>query len=61
VLDDHGEHLTADTKFNNDFDFFSMLHQQGRHAARRFLDAHFDDIGTRSTIDLRAEVRAEWA
>jgi len=61
ALDGQGERLTADTKFNNDFDFFSMLHQQGRHAARRFLDDHFDDIGTRSTIDLRAEVRAEWA
>jgi len=58
---DSNAKFTADTKLNNDFDFFFMLHEHGRRAARRFLDAHFDDIGRRSTIDLRAEVRAEWA
>jgi len=30
-------------------------------AARRFLDEHFDDIGKKSTVDLRAEAQAEWA
>jgi NTE family protein len=38
-----------------------MLHAGGRRAARRFLDEHFDDIGQRSTLDLRAEAQAEWA
>ena len=33
----------------------------GKRAARRFLDAHFDDIGVRGTVDLQAEVKAEWA
>ena len=33
----------------------------GQRAARRFLDAHFDDIGVRGTVDLQAEVKAEWA
>jgi len=61
ALDGHAKQLTADSKLNNDFDFFSMLHQHGRRAARRFLDAHFDDIGIRSTVDLRAEVTAERA
>jgi NTE family protein len=28
-----------------------MLHRAGRRAARRFLDAHYDDIGARSTIE----------
>ena len=28
-----------------------MLHRAGRRAARRFLDAHFDDIGVRGTIE----------
>ena len=51
--------LDADSKRNNDYDFFQMLHRAGKRAARRFLDAHFDDIGERSTIDLKAEVRAE--
>jgi NTE family protein len=36
-----------------------MLHRAGRRAGRRFLDSHFDDIGVRSTIDLRDEMRAE--
>ena len=51
--------LDADSKLNNDYDFFQMLHRAGKRAARRFLDAHFDDIGVRSTMDLKAEVRAE--
>ena len=59
ALDGAASQLSADSKLNNDFDFFDMLRQNGRRAARRFLDAHYDDIGTRSTIDLRAEVPAE--
>ena len=58
---ENAKQLTAESKLNTDFDFFSMLHQLGRRAARRFLDAHFDDIGRRSTVDLRAEVTAERA
>src|SRR5262245_7570564 len=61
ALDGNAKQLTAESKLNTDFDFFSMLHQLGRRAARRFLDAHFDDIGTGSTVDLRAEVTAERA
>jgi NTE family protein len=38
-----------------------MLQASGRRAAQRFLDEHFDDIGRRSTFDLAAEARAEWA
>jgi NTE family protein len=52
---------SADTRLENDYDFFRMLHASGRRAARRFLDEHFDDIGVRSTFDLRAEAQAEWA
>ncbi len=36
-----------------------MLHRAGRRATRRFLDNHYDDIGVRSTVDLREEMRAE--
>jgi NTE family protein len=53
--------LDAESKLNNDFDFFQLLHKTGVRAARRFLDAHFDDIGVRSTLDLAAEVKAERA
>ena len=51
--------LTAESRLNIDFDFFEMLHRAGQRAGRRFLDAHFDDIGVRSTIDLREEMKAE--
>jgi len=46
---------------NTDYDFFKMLHDRGRHAACRFFDSHFDDIGARDTVNLAQEVQAEWA
>ena len=61
VLDQLGKQLTGETKLSTDYDFFEMLRLSGKRAARRFLDAHFDDIGARSTFDLRAEAQAEWA
>jgi NTE family protein len=54
-----GKKLTPASRLNIDFDFFEMLHRAGRRAVRRFLDRHFDDIGVRSSIDLREEMRAE--
>jgi len=54
-----GRRLTPASRLNTDFDFFEMLHRAGRRAARRFLDRHFDDIGVRSTTDLREEIRIE--
>ena len=53
--------VDAGSKLNNDFDFFQMLFRMGVRAARRFLDAHYDEIGVRSSVDLKAEVRAERA
>jgi NTE family protein len=61
VLGENQKSYSADTKLSTDYDFFRMLHAGGRRAARRFLDEHFDDIGRRSTFDLRAEAQAEWA
>ena len=61
VLGDGQKLYSADTKLQTDYDFFRLLHATGRRAARRFLDEHFDDIGVRSTFDLRAEAQAEWA
>ncbi|MFY9761922.1 MAG: patatin-like phospholipase family protein [Xanthobacteraceae bacterium] len=61
VLDRFGTHFDAFSKLSTDFDFFNMLHVTGKRAARRFLDEHFDDIGVKSTVDLRAEAQAEWA
>jgi NTE family protein len=59
VLDGEGKAYTADSKLSTDYDFFEMLRDNGRRAARRFLAAHFDDIGSQSTVDLRAELQAE--
>jgi NTE family protein len=61
VLGDGHKAYSASTKLSTDYDFFRMLHASGRRAARHFLEAHFDDIGVRSTFDLRAEAQAEWA
>ncbi len=61
ALDPSAKQLNADNRLNTDYDFFEMLRTNGRRAARRFLDAHFDDIGVRGTVDLQAEVKAEWA
>jgi NTE family protein len=58
VLDSEGKAFTAASKLSNDYEFFEMLRDNGRRAARRFLDEHFDDIGVKSTVDLRAEVPA---
>jgi len=59
ALDGSTKAVNAATKFSNDFEFFQMLCRNGRRAARRFLDAHFDDIGHRSTIDVQSEIAAE--
>jgi NTE family protein len=61
ALDGIFETLTADSKMETDYDFFEMLRDGGRRAAQDFLRDHFDDIGQRSTFDLQAESRAEWA
>jgi NTE family protein len=61
VLDRFGTHLDNSSRLSTDYDFFDMLHVSGKRAARHFLDEHFDDIGVKSTVDLRAEAQAEWA
>src|SRR4051794_21897875 len=60
-LDETFGKLTAASKLDSDFDFFEMLKKGGAQAAKKFLDRHFDDIGVRSTVDLREEAKAEWA
>jgi NTE family protein len=60
VLGENQKSYSADTKLSTDYDFFRMLFASGRRSARRFLDDHFDDIGQRSTFNLRAEADAEW-
>ena len=59
VLEGLGERFASATKLRNDFESFELLRKLGQRATRRFLDAHYDDIGTRSSVDLKAEVYSE--
>ena len=61
ALDAADQELDPLSPVNIDYEFFETLRDQGRDAARRFLDAHFDDIGVHETMDLANEVQAEWA
>jgi NTE family protein len=58
VLEHVGTRLTMGSRLKTDKDFLALLHRAGRRAARRFLDAHFVDIGRRGTIGLAAESAA---
>jgi NTE family protein len=49
--------IDASSKLTAKWDFFVMLRDAGRRAASRWLKRRFDDVGVRSTIDLRAEYR----
>jgi len=49
----------ARSKLKVDFEFFLSLRKRGQRAAQRFLDAHFNDIGRRSTIDLMLPAETE--
>lgn len=51
ALDD----LDASSKLTAKWDFFVMLKEAGRKAAKAWLARHFDDLGQRATIDLRKE------
>jgi NTE family protein len=59
VLEGLGERFATASKLRNDYKSFDLLRKLGERAARRFLDNHFDDIGLRSSVDLKAEVYSE--
>ncbi len=59
VLEGLGERLSSSSKLRNDFTSLELLRKLGQRAARRFLDQHFDDIGVRSSVDLKTEVYSE--
>ncbi len=48
--------LDASTKMNAEWEFLLYLNAIGREAAESFLENHFDDIGVRSTLDVREEL-----
>ncbi len=47
--------LEAGSKQTAEWGFFLKLRDAGRRAAKAWLTQHFDDLGARSTIDLRKE------
>jgi NTE family protein len=59
VLEGLGEQLSSSSKLRNDFQSLELLRKVGKRSARRFLDTHFDDIGVRSSVDLKTEVYSE--
>ena len=61
VLDSSAKDLEPASKMNTDYDFFDMLRKNGKRAMRRFLDAHYDDIGVRGTVDIEAEMSLQHA
>jgi NTE family protein len=61
ALTDQNQSLHPGSRLNNGYDFFERLCELGRRATHGFLDAHFDDIGRRSTIDATREGVAEAA
>ena len=52
VRNDGMMELGYSSKLNAEWDFLTMLRDRGRAAAQDFLDAHGDDLGKRSTLDL---------
>ena len=44
--------LSVSSKFNAEWDFLIYLRDAGRDMASQWLEAHFDDIGKRTTFDL---------
>lgn len=46
--------LDATSKLNAEWSFLQHLFEIGRDTADTWLDAHFDDLGARSSVDLRS-------
>ena len=47
--------LSVSTKFASEWDFLTMLRDRGRACASEWIENHFDDLGVRSTVDLKRE------
>jgi NTE family protein len=59
VMEEMGETAGTPSTLSTDFQSFEKLHKLGQRATRRFLDAHFGEIGRRGTIDLAVEAMPE--
>jgi NTE family protein len=52
--DDVMRGLGAASKLNADSEFLRQLRALGRERAQAWMDRHFDDVGLRSTVNIRA-------
>jgi NTE family protein len=59
VMEDLGEPFSARGTLKTDYEYFETLRKLGQRATRRFLDAHFSDIGRRSSIDFAPQAEPE--
>jgi NTE family protein len=59
VMEELSESASSRSTLKTDYEYFETLRKLGQRATRRFLDAHFDDIGARSTIDIVEEAQVE--
>lgn len=46
--------LGASSKLNTEHEFLEMLFTKGRHAAEQWIATHFDDLGKKSTLNIRS-------
>jgi NTE family protein len=53
--DDVMQGFDAASKMNADWGFLTHLHQIGRDRAETWLTTHLPDVGTKSTVDIRAK------
>jgi NTE family protein len=53
--DEQMAHYGVSSKLNCDWGFLTHLRDKGRAYASRWMNMHFDAIGQRSSVDLRAE------
>jgi NTE family protein len=53
--DDVMSSFSVASKYNTDWNFLMQLRDLGREAAALWLDAHFNDINVKSSIDIRGE------
>lgn len=54
----HALHRYGDaSKIDTSLPFFETLKKEGEATAARWLEAHFDDLGARSTVDLRQDFK----
>jgi NTE family protein len=50
---DYIKNLNASSKMNADWDFFLFLKEIGRKTAEEWLNNHWDEVGVKSSIDIR--------